>query len=331
MEGNGRSIGVGAGWGGVIPCADVMAGSERYFVEGFDASGRQVASAGSVEHPFEVPIEATIAIEAPHLPGQPAPKSCAQATAPVEATREAATTPGVEEPAMAKPVRPWRRWWVGAAADIDFMTVPSGDDLCVRNAGTLQPTNGDNLYCTTRDGADFPPSSIINGTQGDIVPGRGQGGHSDGGLQLGDVRFMATVDYALTANALVGARVGFLLNAYQGHDASRDKRAFGTPLHAELRATWVFGHDPLAGTKVAPLVFVAAGISEFDAHVGSSVTVMQGTAPNPTPDRPPGRRLDIWSAPGRPGLRRRRRRPARRHRGVRRDRPRGPRQHRLRV
>jgi hypothetical protein len=289
---------LGNGWGGAIPCADVAAGSARYFVEGFDAGGNKVATAGSADHPFEVPVQATIAVEPAHLPGQPPPKACSQPGAPAEATAAPPGAPEVEAVAVAKPVRPWRRWWIGVAADIDFMSVPSGDDLCVRNASTLQPTNGDHLYCTTLDGADFPPSSIIHGTQGDIVPGRGQGGHSDGGLQLGDVRFMAAVDYALNANALVGARVGFLLNQYPGHDASRDKRAFGAPFHGELRATWVFGHEPLAGTKLAPLLFVAGGVSEFDARVKSNVTVMQGTAPTQTQLVVP---VDIWRTDG-PGF-----------------------------
>jgi hypothetical protein len=275
----------------------VTIGTIRYFVEGFDAGGSKVATAGDPEHPYEVPIQATIASEPPHLPGQPPPKACVQAPAAAEVAAEP-PPPTVEEPPAPSHKRPWRRLWVGVASDMDFMEVPSGDDLCVRNAATLRPVNGDNLYCTTFDGKDFPPASVINGTQGDIIPGRGQGGHSDGGLQLGDVRFMAAVDYALTANALVGARVGFLINQYQGHDAARDKRAFGTPLHAEIRATWVFGRDPLAGTKVAPLVFVAGGVSEFDAQVKSNVTVTQGTPPTQTALLVP---VNIWRTDG-PGF-----------------------------
>ncbi len=285
---------VGTGWGAVVPCGDVGVGAVRYYVDGFDSGGAKVATAGDAEHPYEVPVKQAIASEPAHLPGQPAPRSCAQAAPPLsEGTRAA------EEPAPSvRPARHWRRWWVGVSGEIDFMNVPSGDDLCIRNAATGRPANGDNLYCTTLDGVDFPPASVTNGTLANIVPGQGQGGHSDGGLQLGDVRYLASVDYAVAANALVGARVGFIINRYQGTAAVSDKRAFGSPLHLELRATWVFGHDPLAGSGVAPIVFVAGGVSEFDAQLKSTVTITQGTPPTQTHQLIP---VNIWKTDG-PGF-----------------------------
>lgn len=285
---------VGTGWGGVVPCADVTLGSMRYFVEGLDAAGAKVAAAGDAQHPYEVPIRPAITGEAPHLPGQAAPAACVEAVPAGEVAVVQTPAPeGAPEPKMRR-----RRFWIGVAGSIDFMDVPSGDDLCLRNAATMRPTNGSNLYCTTLDGKDFPPASVINGTQGDIVPGQGQGGHSDGGLQLGDVRYLAAVDYALTANALVGVRVGVVTNRYQGNDAVRDKRAFGPILHAELRASWVFGHDPLIGSNVAPLVFVAGGVSEFDAQVKSNVAITQGTPPSQTQLPVP---VNIWHTDG-PGF-----------------------------
>src|SRR5258708_39799156 len=140
---------------------------------------------------------------------------------------------------------------------MDFMNVPWGEDLCGRNVGTGRPINADNLYCRTLDGVDFPPASVSNGVDGSLGTGPGQGGHSGGGLQLGDVRYVVSIDYALTGNMLLGARFGGVANRYRGNDAVRDGRAFGPPIHAELRATWVLGHDPLVGTGAAPFVYLS--------------------------------------------------------------------------
>ncbi len=71
---------MGTGWGGEIPCDAVTKGVMRYWVQGFDDGGDPVASSGDPKHPYTVAIKDDIEGEAPHLPGQPAPKSCGEDT-----------------------------------------------------------------------------------------------------------------------------------------------------------------------------------------------------------------------------------------------------------
>jgi hypothetical protein len=100
-----------------------------------------------------------------------------------------------------------------------------------------------------------------------------QAGHSDGGIQLGNVRVMASFDYALTPGFLVGARLGYAFNAYTGQSAVLGKRALATPIHVEARATLLIGHQPLRRTGFAPMVFAGLGYSEFDVHVAGVVSL----------------------------------------------------------
>jgi hypothetical protein len=289
---------VGSGWGGVIPCADVTLGTMRYFIEGFDALGARVAVGGDALHPFELPVRPAISSEAAHLPGAAPPKSCAEAApfAPTLEAEQAQPPPHHQETARPR----LRRFWFGVAGAVDFMNMPAGDDLCRRNVASGRPINANNLYCTTLDGADFPPASVSNGVDGSLGTGPGQGGHSDGGLRVGNVRVLGAFDYALMGNWLVGARVGAVLNRYRGNDAVNDKRAFGSSIHAELRLTWVYGRDPLVGSGVAPLLYLSGGISEFDARIRSGAVIIQGVVGS-GPQRIISLPVDIWRTDG-PGF-----------------------------
>ena len=84
---------------------------------------------------------------------------------------------------------------------------------------------------------------------------------------------MAAFDYALSASFLLGARVGYVFNAYTGSVASANGKAFGPKLHLEARATYLFGHEPLAHAGFAPMVFLGTGVSEFDGHTTTVVTL----------------------------------------------------------
>src|SRR6185437_5091194 len=85
------------GWGALIPCGAVQAGTVLYWIQGFDPSGEPAASSGDPKLPFSVPIRDAITSEAPHLPGRAAPQACTGAPeqAPSEAPPE---TPASEEP-----------------------------------------------------------------------------------------------------------------------------------------------------------------------------------------------------------------------------------------
>ena len=66
------------GWGALIPCKDVTSGVMAYYIQGFNAANDPVATSGSRNKPFSVPVKNTIAGEPPSLPGQEAPKQCSE-------------------------------------------------------------------------------------------------------------------------------------------------------------------------------------------------------------------------------------------------------------
>ena len=270
---------VGGGWGGVIPCGDLARGTVRYWIQGFDEGGDPVASSGDPKHPYSVPIRDEIAGEAPHLPGKPAPKTCGEDAdcppgTPGCAAEEKSSHGGDDETPAEKPTaggKSYARIWVGVSAELpEILQMPAGNALCKLTSAAL-PANSAGAYCTNPDGSDFPTRASPD--QNNHLTDPTQAGHTDGGLQLGDVRVMASFDYALSASILVGARLGYVFNAYTGDAAVKNGKAFGPKIHAEARATYLFGDAPLAHTGFAPMLFLGTGLSEFDGHATSVVTL----------------------------------------------------------
>ncbi len=272
-------------------------------MQGFDADGEPTASSGDPSHPFEVPIRSEIVAEAPHLPNRAAPQSCdkdaastAEGAAPAESAAPAeGGVEGSEESARALRApggpAPFARWWIGIAGAIDFLSLPQGDNLCALNAGA--PANASGYYCTNPDGSDFP--NRTSPQTGDLVPG--QAGQVGGGLRPGDLRALVAVDYALSPEFLIGARVGYVLNAYpSGGAAVTDHRAFGPRLHLEARGTYVFGDAPLTRVGFAPAVFVAAGLAEFDGHATSIVSYVPLKPSSST--MPVNQPVNVWLTNG---------------------------------
>lgn len=309
----------GDGWGGLIPCGDVKAGTISYYVQGFDAKKKTVATAGDEAAPLSVSIKDTITAEAPHLPDQPAPKTCAGAAkarhaekaAKAEKASEAAEGgEATEEKPAAKeasaeeehPAHRLRRVWIGLAGEFDFQPVPGGQDLCHRANNGL-PTNSGNLYCTLANGNDFPTQQT-NGSlyqTGTVPPGAAMGssnpygaGNTNGGVVPANLRLVASVDVAATSNLMIGVRGGLVFFTYPGQDAvTAGKSSSLGRLHLELRGTWVFGQDALTQVGIRPMVFLGGGVSQFSAHVGSTATLWQGSPP--TPSSGP---VNIWSTTG---------------------------------
>ena len=271
---------MGGGWGGQLPCADVTKGTLRYWIQGFDEGGDPVASSGDPKHPFTVAIKDEISGEAPHLPGKAAPKACNEdsdcppglpgCAAEKKGTEETTESETGEEKPKVEEAPTFARFWVGISAEVpELMQMTSGDDLCGLT-GQGFPANSANAYCTNPDGSDFP-SRAGPQQNSHLVPGAA--GHSDGGIQFGDVRVMATFDYALNPSMLVGARLGYVFNAYTGQSAASAKRALSTPIHAEARFTLLIGHQPLMHTGFAPMGFAGLGFSEFDVHTASVISL----------------------------------------------------------
>ncbi len=280
------------GWGGLIPCGDVKSGTLRYYVQGLDEAKTPVGSNGNAKHPYLVKIKDTISGDAPHLPGKDPPKSCSESSdCPPDfpgcsKSGDSAGDSGDdngegggEGDEAEKPKGPFKRWWAGIGADLEFVSVPANsNDVCALDPNSALPTNSDNLYCTDKAGGDFPTRStkaqnaqlctaaaVANGE----CPADG-GGKSAGGLVRGNLRVMASLDYAVTQNVLLGARLGVTLFNYQGQAASNDGRAFGSRFFGEARGTYVWG-DGVGGLGFRPLAMVGGGVGEFDGHVTSGV------------------------------------------------------------
>jgi hypothetical protein len=303
---------MGSGWGGVIPCGDVQPGFMRYYIQAFDHR-KSVGGTGDGQHAFVVPIRADIAGPAPHLPGKPPPKSCAEGGDESKGADESGKRAGErggdrtgatekdeneegegeprkrgEKRAASSAGLPFRRFWLGAAFGLDFMVLPSGNDLCKLDVNIPVPTNPDHMYCTTPDGADFPSHDMVGyNLNNNFAPG--QAGESNGGVARANARIMLSADYAVTKNLLVGARAGIVLFTYPGQAAVIDGRTsrFGM-LHLEGRGTWVFGENPLASAGLAPMVFAGGGISHFDASTSANVSFNNGST----------MMVDIWKTDG---------------------------------
>jgi hypothetical protein len=196
------------------------------------------------------------------------------------------TSPSVERTAQnRKEVEPYAHFWIGIAGALDYLVLPSGTDLCKLTPRAV-PANSLVAYCTNPDGTDFP--TRLSSAQNDaLVPGAA--GRMQGGLQIGDVRALLAADYAVSRSALVGLRVGYVLNAYTATAAAAEGRAFGRNLHAELRATYVIGHAPLARVGFAPMLFIGAGMSEFDGHATGTVAFTNSVGRQP---------VNIWITDG---------------------------------
>ena len=290
----------GEGWGGLIPCADVQIGTLQYYLQGFNAAKDPTANNGDPSQPYSVAIQDEISGEAPHLPGKDPPKKChASSDCPPDfpgcAKTEGPTGDsgdqsddggGGKEP---KPEQqPYKKFWIGAAFALDFQPMPSGHNLCrlvpqpeptppnavVPNAGT--PANSENVYCTNLDGSDFPSRANQNQNNA-LVPG--SAGESGGGVQRGEARIIVSFDYALSANLLVGARLGVSFFVYPGQAAYTDGHAYkfaSSRLYWDARATYLFGENAVMKT-IAPMLFAGLGMASFDTSTTSQITLSDGS------------------------------------------------------
>jgi len=297
------------GWGGLLPCADVQQGTTQYYLQGFNAGNDVVASGGDRNNPYKVPVTRDKVAEPPHLPGQPPPTQCADtgdcppnfpgckkagagaaaATEPVgkdggefcEEDSECKSRSCVKEKCTdPEGERKVRKFWVGFSAGVDISLLSSENDVCKLNptnhpTAPLEPINASNYYCVNANGSDYPYRPV---SAADAATPAGQEnanlvvGTSDkvsGGAVAGNIRILASFDYALNSNIMLGARFGYVANTYPGQAAKDDGKTF-PPIHLELRGSYFFGQDALA-KKFAPFVMVGAGVATFDAHVQVSV------------------------------------------------------------
>jgi hypothetical protein len=287
----------GKGWGAEIPCADVGEGDVIYYLQGFNAANDPVATAGDRNAPYHTKASRAFAGAVPHFPGKDPPKACAEAAAAADCPPD---FPGCKKPAEGensnlkdegqdceedgecksgtcgadkkcqgggeeeKPKSKRKKIWIGVAFDYDIVAIPGGSDVCLLAQSTAPVASANGYYCTV-NGQDFP-SRASNAGQEDLNIVPGDSDKVSGGFAPGNFRFLASLDYAASSNMMVGVRLGYVGNTYNGQSAS----AF-PPLHAELRGTLVLGKDPFEKAGVAPYVMVGAGLAQYSAAVGTTV------------------------------------------------------------
>ena len=281
----------GKGWGGLVPCSASTRGVLRYYIQGFDDKGEPIANGGDAKKPFAVRIRPKIASSAPSLPDAPPPKQCSEGSESASTSSgggggDDSETKDESERAKAspKPKEAYARVWIGILGSVDVLSLPAASDVCHLDKYGQIPSGG--YYCTTSSGADFPGRATV-GENNTLTPGNA--GQAPGGFTAGNVRVMASLDYALSASFLAGLRAGWTLRTYPGQAAANDHHGASTALHLELRVTYLLGDQPLANVGLAPYVFAGGGYAEFDA--ATTVTVTQTGIPG-------SRSLDAWLTRG---------------------------------
>jgi hypothetical protein len=310
------------GWGGLIPCGDVTPGPLRYYIQAFDDANAPVAGNGDARHSYTVLIKDTIAGEAPHLPGKPPPASCGEPGPCPPGVPRCGKHDGAGEdhhdeevslPRDSTPVPKFKRFWIGAGAELEFMRLPAHNDVCAVNPATGLPSNGRNLYCTTLAGADFPDRSVTLENAGlctaaQVASGlcpTDTGGRINQAIVRGNLRLVGSFDYAITANLLVGARFGASLFPYPGHAAVNDGRELGSRLYGEIRGTFVFGANAIGSPGFKPFVLLGGGVAPFDGHASSAAAFCPAAQPagpgNPCQVPLFTGRVNVWQTNG-PGF-----------------------------
>lgn len=166
----------------------------------------------------------------------------------------------------------YRKMWVGLHFAPDIYLFSSDADVC-----NIQNLGNHSYSCYEEDGKnplfnDFQPPAGSGRVGVPTLPG-GMG-KVNGGPKLATMRLLASFDYAITANLMVGGRVGFAFGGgpktynYTNASAQPDTIAAGKsffPVHVEPRLTY---HIVSLGKQgLHPYVHVGGGIAQVDAKM----------------------------------------------------------------
>jgi hypothetical protein len=168
----------------------------------------------------------------------------------------------------------FHRFWLGASVQADLYILPGASNVCLLNMMGTKVVNTAGYSCVDPNtNQNFPGSNA----SANASIRQGELDSVGSGIGFANIRALATFDYALTTNMLLGFRAGYI--ARTDPALGRPGPAF-PPLHLELRFTYLFGSDALTARTISPMVFGAAGLGEFDAFVPIYV-VTNGTTQQP--------------------------------------------------
>jgi len=238
--------------------------------EAVPPAGYRAASAGAPAAPPPAAASAEAAPNGEAATNVPPPDDGAPPA--VAARVEESALPPVSAPQTKKT---YRRLWIGSEGSVDVFVAPAATNVCQLNAsGTGPATPGDPYNCVDPgSNAPFPGSgsstNALIENHGDLV---------QSGFVVGSPRISLALDWAVSPNLLVGARLGAVFERNPtSKSAVHDTRL-------EARATYLFGEDAILQT-LAPMAFVGLGVGYLDAHV--EVPVFLGpTGSGPPVERP---------------------------------------------
>ncbi len=298
---------VADGWGANVPCADVTLGDFKYYVQGVNAENELGAVSGDRNNAFHLKIvnELEEGAVAPHLPGQEAPTQCKEASdcppnfpgckkegpvGPVEGTEELrAEGEGCEFDNQCKSKKcnadkcttpedtnRFSRVWIGLSGDLSFTAISAQNSVCSLDSAGAPLNAGYACYDPQGvaangepTGNDYPTTIEQSNALDPVVGNK----IKSGGFVLGNIRVMASVDYALNRNFLLGARLGYVFNTFPGKFVSTSF----APIHAELRGSYAIGENALGKAGFAPVVHLGLGVSQYDGKVIATVVERDAT------------------------------------------------------
>jgi len=138
---------------------------------------------------------------------------------------------------------PYKRNWISVAFQTDALLMPSASNACAGGTG---------YTCFGSDGSYYANLPLA-GADDDI----------GGGLAVATSRILFGYDRALGENVTLGARLGYAL----GGGPQRPGANGFLPIHAEARATYWFGSNPLSRSGFRFFALAAGGMAQIDASV----------------------------------------------------------------
>jgi hypothetical protein len=334
------------GYGGLIPCHDVIQGTLRFYVQGLNDKNEVVATAGTRNKPLVVAVKPKVAGLRPSLPGQEPPAQCEESSEcppdfpgcktpqkevgdecakdaecktgscgggkcvekkeggeSCEADNECASGSCSEgkctgrkaagedceaaedcdsgkceqgKCAANKGGRPTlHRIWVGLSVQADWFLMPASRNVCVAapapnvspnldNNMSVKPGTAGYNCIDPNSSAPFPQSGSVRNSQITSAFDQVQSGF----VPPGNVRILASFDYALNANMMAGLHAGYVLGT---NPATAGPGAAFAPVHVEARFSYFIGKKALVAQTIIPMVFGGLGLGEFDAFVPVTV------------------------------------------------------------